>query len=117
MVPWKDVTRLDARDADADLYAAVSRARHTRLVVVGADGGVAGYVHQLDVLGGGPGEPVLEHLREVGALAPGIAVDRALARLRASGQRLAIVGDPGRPLGIVTLKDLLEEISGDLAGW
>jgi CBS domain containing-hemolysin-like protein len=74
-------------------------------------------VHQLDVLGGGPGEPVLEHLREVGALAPGIAVDRALARLRASGQRLAIVGDPGRPLGIVTLKDLLEEISGDLAGW
>jgi CBS domain containing-hemolysin-like protein len=117
MVPWKDVTRLDARDSDPDLYAAVSRSRHTRLVVVGADGAVAGYVHQLDVLGGGPGEPVLDHLREVRSLTPGTAVDRALSRLRASGQRLAIVGDPALPLGIVTLKDLLEEISGDLAGW
>lgn len=117
MVPWKDVTRLDARDADADLYAVVSHSRHTRLIVVGADGSVAGYVHQLDVLGGGPGEPVLDHLRDVRALDPGTAVDKALSRLRASGQRLAIVGDPAHPLGIVTLKDLLEEISGDLAGW
>jgi len=117
MVPWKDVTRLDARDPDPDLYAAVSRSHHTRLVVVGADGAVAGYVHQLDVLGTGPGERVLANLREVRALSPGTAVDRALSRLRASGQRLAIVGDPQNPVGIVTLKDLLEEISGDLAGW
>lgn len=117
MVPWKDVTRLDARDADQDLYAAVSRSGHTRLLVVGADGAVAGYVHQLDVLGSGPGEPVLAHLRPVAGLAPGTPVDRALARLRSSGQRLAIVGDPQAPLGILTLKDLVEEISGDLAGW
>lgn len=117
MVPWKDVTRLDARDSDADLYAVVSRSLHTRLIVVGADGAVAGYVHQLDVLGDGPGEPVLQHLRDIGFLTPGTAVDRALARLRTSGQRLAIVGSPAHPLGIVTLKDLVEEISGDLAGW
>lgn len=117
MVAWKDVTRLDARDPDADLYAAVSRSAHTRLLVVGPDGSVAGYVHQLDVLGAGPDEPVLSHLREVQRLPPGTPVDRALARLRASGQRLAIVGDPRAPLGLVTLKDLVEEISGDLAGW
>ena len=42
---------------------------------------------------------------------------RALARLRAGGQRMAIVGTLTRPLGLATLKDLLEEISGDLAGW
>lgn len=117
MVAWRDVTRLDARDPDVDLYAAVSRSDHTRLVVVGTDGVVAGYVHQLDVLGGGPGEPVLSHLRKVTQLAPGTPVDRALARLRASGQRLAIVGDENAPLGLLTLKDLVEEISGDLAGW
>jgi putative hemolysin len=117
MMPWKDVARLDARDPDEDLYALVSRSRHTRLLVVGEKGGVLGYVHQLDVLGAGPGETVLSHLRDVAALRPGTPVDRALARLRASGQRLAIVGTSQTPLGLVTLKDLVEEISGDLSGW
>lgn len=116
MIPWKDVTRLDARDPEEDLYAAVSRAPHTRLLVVGEDGAVRGYVHQLDVLGAGPDEPVGSHLRQVTSLPPGLPVDRALARLRASGQRLAVVGDLAAPLGILTLKDLVEEISGDLSG-
>lgn len=121
MVPWKDVDRLDARDGEEDLYAAVSRASHTRLVVVGPAEGreglvVRGYVHQLDVLGAGPDEPVLSHLRPVAHLPPRLPVDRALARLRAGGHRLAVVGDPEAPLGILTLKDLVEEISGDLAG-
>jgi CBS domain containing-hemolysin-like protein len=44
-------------------------------------------------------------------------VDKALARLRAAGARIALVGDPAGPTGIVTLKDLLEEISGPLAKW
>jgi CBS domain containing-hemolysin-like protein len=117
MVAWKEVLRLDARDPDVDLYEAVARSPRTRLPVVGPDGVVQGYVHQLDVLGAGPDEKVLAHLREIQRLAPGTPVDRALARLRNSGQRLAIVGDPKAPLGLVTLKDLLEEISGDLAGW
>lgn len=116
MVAWKDVGRLDERDPDADLYAAVSHSPHTRLVVVGADGDVRGYVHQLDVLGAGPDEPVLTHLRPVAKLPPRTPVDRALARLRAAGQRIAIVGEPDAPLGLVTLKDLVEEISGDLSG-
>jgi CBS domain containing-hemolysin-like protein len=30
---------------------------------------------------------------------------------------MAVVGQPEAPLGLVTLKDLLEEISGDLGGW
>jgi CBS domain containing-hemolysin-like protein len=50
-------------------------------------------------------------------LVPGTPVDRALARLRSGGQRLAVVGTSERPEGLVTLKDVLEEISGDLAGW
>jgi putative hemolysin len=117
MVAWKDTTRLDARDPNQDLYEAVLRSPHTRLIVVGAGGDIEGYVHQLDVLGEGPDEPVLSHLRDIHFLEPGLAVDKALARLRATGQRLAVVGGATRPLGILTLKDLLEEISGDLAGW
>ena len=46
-----------------------------------------------------------------------VCAKRALAQLRASGQRAALVGAPARPLGLVTIKDILEEISGELARW
>ena len=56
-------------------------------------------------------------LRPLLVLTPETTVDRALAILRAEGQRAALVGAPDRPLGWVTLKDLVEEISGELGGW
>lgn len=117
MVPWKSVEVLRATGPDAELYAAVGRSPHTRLPVVDAAGHVLGYVHQLDVLGEGPDMPVLEHLRPLIVLSADTPVDRALARLRSGGHRLAVVGALEEPVGILTLKDLLEEISGDLAGW
>lgn len=117
MVPWTRVARLDARKSQAELYTQVARSTYTRLPVVGAKGELQGYVHQLDVLGAGPGVAVLDHLRSLAELPPHTPVDRALARLRSAGQRLAVVGTRERPVGLLTLKDLVEEISGDLAGW
>jgi CBS domain containing-hemolysin-like protein len=116
MIPWSDVATLQAGQADERLRACVAESQHTRLPVLGEQG-VLGYVHQLDVLRAGPEAPVLDFLRPTLAVPPEAAVDRALARLRAGGQRMAIVGTLAQPLGLVTLKDLLEEISGDLAGW
>lgn len=116
MVPWERVIHLDARRSQAELYAGVASRPHTRLPVVGASG-VLGYVHQIDVLGAGPEEPVLDPLREIMSLDPATPVDRALARLRQGGQRIAVVGPLEAPLGLVTIKDLVEEISGELAGW
>jgi putative hemolysin len=117
MIPWGTVETLRAERSNAELYEAVARSPHTRIPVVDARGGLLGYVHQLDVLGEGEDTAVLEHLREVTLLPSGTSVDRALARLRSGGQRLAVVGEAAAPRGLVTLKDLLEEISGDLAGW
>ena len=116
-VPWGQVLTLRRDGPDPELYAAVARSPFTRIPVVDDRGALQGYVHQLDVLGEGEGTHVLDHLREIAVLPSGTPVDRALARLRAGGQRLAVVGSLERPTGLVTLKDLLEEISGDLAGW
>lgn len=116
MVPWERVFVLDAAAANAELYRRVASTSHTRVPVVGAEG-VLGYVHQIDVLGAGPEESVLEPLREILELDRALPVDRALSRLRSSGQRLAVVGTAQRPEGLVTIKDLVEEISGELAGW
>lgn len=117
MIPWERVQRLQAGRSDDELYSRVAASAFTRLPVVEADGAVLGYVHQLDVLGEGPGEPVLVAVRGVIELDPELPVDKALARLRTSGQRLAVVGTRRVPLGLVTLKDLVEEISGELAAW
>lgn len=117
MVAWKDVLRLSSADEPGVQYAAVAASTHTRIPVAGPAGAVLGYVHQLDVLGDGETGLVLDRLRPLTAIPADLPVDRALARLRAAGQRLAVVGTREAPVGIVTLKDLLEEISGDLARW
>jgi len=117
MAAWEGVRVLRLGGSSADLYAAVARSPYTRIPVVGESGAVLGYVHQLDVLGEGEGAEVLDHLRPLTVLPSGTPVDRALGRLRSTGQRLAVVGDLEHPRGLVTLKDLLEEISGDLTGW
>jgi CBS domain containing-hemolysin-like protein len=117
MLPWANVLRIRRGTPDSELYATVAGAGFTRIPVEDEASVVIGYVHQLDVLGEGEGTAVLEQLRPAMFLVPGTPVDRALARLRSGGQRLAVVGTSERPEGLVTLKDVLEEISGDLAGW
>lgn len=117
MVPWSAVEVLRSTDGEERLRAVVEGAVHTRLPVVGQDGRVETYLHQLDALAAGSDAPLLALARPLTSFAPDTAVDRALARLRNAGQRMAVVGDPAAPVGLVTLKDLVEEISGELASW
>lgn len=117
MVPWSEVERAPAAEDPARLRERLAKTAYTRLPIVDAGGRVLGYVHQLEVLGDAEGGGVEPHLRKLEALPAATTVDRALARLRMFGQRMALVGTPEQPLGIVTLKDLLETISGDLARW
>ncbi|MFT7486408.1 MAG: putative hemolysin [Candidatus Paceibacteria bacterium] len=116
MIPWSEVETLDRSSSDADLRQRVESSKRTRLPVTD-EGAVAGYIHQLRVLQAGSKAKVLDPLRPMIFLSPELSVDRALARLRGIGCRMAVIGSAQEPLGIVTLKDLVEEISGDLGGW
>jgi CBS domain containing-hemolysin-like protein len=117
MVPWRRVEALRADLPPAEARARLAATPFSRLPVVDERGEVRGYVHQLEVLGVPGAAPLDRHLRPLLALAPDAPLDRALARLRTSGQRAALVGTPARPQGWVTVKDLVEEISGELARW
>lgn len=120
MVPWRKVETLPADGAPEAQFEQVASSSYSRLLVVdGAPGAqrVLGYVHQLDVLGLGTSVRVLDSLRDLAQMEPATTIDRALAKLRSSGQRAALIGSPEAPLGLVTLKDLVEEISGDLDRW
>jgi CBS domain containing-hemolysin-like protein len=117
MVPWSKVRRLEASESPERQAAALEACPFSRLVVVDGRGAAVGYVHLLEVLGDPARRPPLDHLRPLITLGADLSLDRALARLRAEGQRLAVVGRREAPLGLVTVKDLVEEISGELSRW
>lgn len=56
-------------------------------------------------------------VRPAAYFAPDVRVTDAIKRLSESRQPMGIVADKGRALGIVTLKDCLEEIVGELYDW
>jgi putative hemolysin len=117
MVPWRRVETVRSDGPAEEVWRQLAQSAFSRLPVVDARGAVRGYVHQLEVLGAGRSRPLESHLRPLLTLPAETPLDRALARLRTAGQRAALVGAPNHPIGIVTLKDLVEEISGELARW
>lgn len=117
MVPWRRVEVLPAGISQGEVRRRLGASLYTRLPVLDGQGRVRGYVHQLEVLAAGEGTPLDTMLRPLLALDPATPLDRALALLRQAGQRTALVGDAAAPAGLVTLKDLVEEISGELDRW
>lgn len=117
MVPWKRVEVLPADASAADARRRLGSSNFTRLPVVDAQGSARGYVHQLEALAAGEDVPLERLMRPLMALDPATPLDRALALLRQAGQRTALVGTAASPAGLVTLKDLVEEISGELERW
>lgn len=113
LVPWTRVRRLSLTPEDpAAARADAEKADFTRLPVTGppdSGGEVLGYVHQLDVLSSQ--DPIESLLRPLTSLPPSTPLDRALRLLRDGGQRIALVGTPSDPLGILTLTDLLGELA------
>lgn len=116
-VPWERVQFIGADWEPARQWEVILASPFTRLPIVGARGRVEGYVHELDLLGDSAAAVPADRRRSLATLQPDLPVDAALARMRTGGLRMALVGTPEEPLGVVTLKDLVETIAGDLAGW
>jgi putative hemolysin len=113
-IPWEKVEWIDHDRPPAEVRAAVARSGFTRLPLFGTGPdrkrAVLGYLHQLDVLGA-PQAPLEQHLRPLIELAPDLPLDRAVARLQAAGQRLAVVGTLRAPKGLLSLMDLLATLA------
>jgi CBS domain containing-hemolysin-like protein len=109
MVPWDRVTSVESSMSPAEMAEVAVRADHSRLPVL-SGGEVLGFVHLLDLL-----RPAAEL-----PLQPVLLVPRSrrlvdlFEDLRHQSRRLAVVVDEtGRPLGVVTLEDLVAELLGD----
>ena len=114
-IPWERVQTVDLERGEAEVRALVEAANFTRLPVLGAGPDkkrvVQGYLHQLEVLGLPAGAPLQSCVRPLLELSSDLPLDRAVARLQAAGQRLAVVGSLRTPKGLVSLMDLLATLA------
>ncbi|MBI1191130.1 MAG: DUF21 domain-containing protein [Tepidisphaera sp.] len=115
MTPWAKVRTLAA---DADRGRAIRLLvdnPHTWVPVVDRAGACTGVLRQMDLFVMPEREPS-GLLKAPVRLAPTTKVREALQMLRQNAAPLGIVVDgAGRPLGIVTPKDLVEALTGELA--
>jgi putative hemolysin len=117
---WEDVdvVRLDA--PPLQVLDAMLTAAHTRFPAVRGTDEVVGVIHARDAWlawrNAGDGSPDLAALvRDAIIVPPTVRTDELLRTLRRARQQLAIVVDEyGRPAGIVSLEDILEEIVGEI---
>lgn len=119
MVPWSQVhtVPLDADAAARD--ALIRRHEHRRLPVVDGSGRtVVGILSTLDVLLD-PAAPTGKLMTEAMTFEGWTSLREALRAMRTARRAMAVVvdGATGRARGIVTLKDLVEPITGELVAW
>ena len=79
---------------------------------------IVGIVNVYDVLTDRQEKPVADYIRDVTALPATDTVPAALLKLQRAREVMGIVTDrSGNCLGLFTMKDLVEEIVGDLEAW
>lgn len=119
MVPWEKVAVLELMMTSEKILEAVRDGAHTRMPVYHGDPNViVGVVNTKDLfyLFSLKGVVVLDDaIYPAQYLPPDEPVSTALRLFRKSKRPMAVVRDSdGKPLGILTLEDVLEEIIGDI---
>lgn len=115
MVPWEKVDKLDSVAEPEIVSALILSTRRTRIPVVDANE-IYGYLHSKEFVNlsqSGVGDNWLSFVRPIQAMTEDTKVLHALRTMQKKKAHFMIVGTLERPLGIVTLEDILEEVFGD----
>jgi CBS domain containing-hemolysin-like protein len=120
MVPWAACITLPENADRTRILATLSAHTCSRFPVIATKGHAAGTpIGTVDFLEfiADPDAPLASRIRPTVHLAPDMPVREALVTMKTAGVRLAIVSDKGKPVGIVTAKDLVEPLIGELHAW
>ena len=120
MVPWAQVTVVRQSQPPEALWSLADRVPFSRLPVVDTAGRPLGAIELDEALRHDPDESwdPADMARRLVRLDPDLGLDAALRRLQEERASMALVGEAdGAPLGIVTVKDLVEPILGELDAW
>ena len=118
-VPLSRAVGVPASASAAEVVAMARSEWHSRLLVLGVNPGeVLGAVHVMDAQLASVREATAGSLsRPLPHLPAWMPVQQALSALRRSGQSMALTEAEGKVEGLVTLKDLVEEVVGELWDW
>lgn len=118
LLPRERVVTVDETATPARIEALAVSTGFSRFPVVAEGGRMLGYLHVKDVLelDDDRERPVPREVwRRVITVPSGMPLDDALSAMRRAAAHLAgVVDAEGRPLGLVTLEDVLEELVGEV---
>jgi putative hemolysin len=119
MVPHQRAAMIPESISRGDFLRIARMAHFSRLPVYRRNPRkVIGVVHVFDVLSDPEQHPVKEHVRPVHQLKPSDPVPLALRQMQVAGQTIAIINNThGQCIGLLTIKDLVEEIVGEIEEW
>src|SRR5262245_61488308 len=114
MLPWDRVMHLRRSASREDVTRLLVEHRFSRWPVLdAATSAPLGYLLTKDMIVLAPGDPDWAQLiRPLTTVAPGDNLEMVMQRLQRDGSNMSIVADRGRPLGLITLEDILEEVVG-----
>ena len=118
MIHWRQVVTISADAGAEPRRQIVARHNYTRLPAVDAHGEVVGVVSVLDMLLDLE-RPIRELMSKPLLLGPETQLVQAMRAVRCSPAGIGVIigADRSQPLGIVTLKDLVEPLTGELSAW
>ena len=117
MIPWNRVATVHRLAERRQRETLIRRRNYTRMPVVDDLGRVVGILSSLDALLS-PATSTDELMIEPLTFDGHTPVREALHMLRKARRKMAVVvSADGRPRGLVTLKDLVEPITGELGAW
>ncbi|MBI5724545.1 MAG: DUF21 domain-containing protein [Planctomycetes bacterium] len=118
MIPLKKIASVKLGVSKDEALKLIAAQPHSRLPMLDEQGRVVKILFVYDLVLAQDGLPPLEKAVEPLILSQDLNITDALYRMQRGRSPLAIVCDPsGRHAGMVTIKDLVEEIVGELEAW
>lgn len=118
--PWARVLTVNEHIDRAGLCRLIQRTPRSRLPAVDSRGRIVGVVDMIDALLIAPSDPtpVRSAMKPAVYLQGTMTVRDALAQMQRDHIGLAVVRrSDGKPAGVVTVKDLIEPLTGEIANW
>ncbi len=113
MVPWSRVRSLPVSASHDDVLTLVSQERFSRWPVVDPQVGAAvGYLLTKDLIARAADADWSKLIRPLRSVKVDDDIDATLARMQNEGATVYLVEEDGRPAGLITLEDILEQVVG-----
>jgi mannitol/fructose-specific phosphotransferase system IIA component (Ntr-type)/voltage-gated potassium channel Kch/predicted transcriptional regulator len=115
MIPWARVKWLPASADRSAVLTQISQERFSRWPVVEPQTGRAkGYLLTKDLIAHAATDDWASMIRPLNTIRPEESIDSTLTRMQDEGANMYVVEEGKRPVGIVTLEDILEQVVGRL---